>query len=344
MIYVYTGFYCKNLVIYISGFICCGIVIFLAGRKLSYYGDLIADLTGMGKSWMGLILLAAITSLPELMAGFSASAIIQSADLAVGDILGSCVFNLGLLALLDAFVPRHKTLFGLASQHHIIAAAMGIILIALAGMGLSLPKEIAIIPGIGITSLTFITVYFFSVWIIYRFDARQEKQQAAQQTQTSLSLPAAVKRFVAFAIVIIGAALLLPYFIDHIARDFGLSKTFAGTLLLAVSTSLPEIAVSIAAVRMGAIDMSVGNLLGSNLFNILILALDDVFYTKGLLLKDASDMNIVSCLATIMMAGVAIIGLVYKVQAKRHWLAWDALIIFGIYIFNMLLLYRLTSL
>ena len=152
-----------------------------------------------------------------------------------------------------------------------------------------------------------------------------------------------IARFSAFALVIVCAALLLPYFMDHIAAETGLNKTFAGTLLLAVSTSLPEIAVSLAAIRLGSIDLAVGNLLGSNLFNIFILALDDIFYAKGHLLKDASDLNLLSCLATIIMAAVAIIGLSYRLQAKRFWLAWDALLIFGIYIINILLLYHLSS-
>ena len=91
----------------IGAFIAAGVVIFFAGRKLSYYGNRIADLTGMGKAWLGLILMAAITSLPELMVGISSSAILESADLAVGDVLGSCAFNLGVLALMDALVPKH---------------------------------------------------------------------------------------------------------------------------------------------------------------------------------------------------------------------------------------------
>jgi cation:H+ antiporter len=110
----------------ITGFLCCALVIFFAGKKISYYGDMVADLTGMSKGWIGIILMASITSLPELMVGVSSAAIIGSADLAVGDIIGSCAFNLGILALMYAFTPKKQPIFGMASQTHTqVARAKG---------------------------------------------------------------------------------------------------------------------------------------------------------------------------------------------------------------------------
>ncbi len=61
----------------------------------------------------------------------------------------------------------------------------------------------------------------------------------------------------------------------------GLGEAFVGSLFIAITTSLPEIVVSLAAVRIGAVDLGIGNVLGSNLFNLLILGLDDVFYRQG---------------------------------------------------------------
>jgi cation:H+ antiporter len=231
---------------------------------------------------------------------------------------------------------------GIASQSHVLAAAMGIILIAVVAAGLFLPGEIVTIPGIGVTTVLFIAIYFFSVWLIYRYDKGHTKAPVAAAHTENISPKRAGLLFSVFALVVISCALPLPYLVGQIAEIAGLHKSFAGTLLLAASTSLPEIAVSVAAVRIGAIDMSVGNLLGSNLFNIFILALDDIFYTQGELLNDASDVNLISCLSTIIMSAVAIIGLIYRVQSKRYLLAWDALLIFLIYFANMLVLYRLT--
>lgn len=331
--------------IYFGGFLVCALIIFFAGRKLAFYGNLISEKTGWGKAWIGLMLVATVTSLPELMAGISSSAIIQSPDLAVGDILGSCAFNLGILALMDAFVPKHKPLFGEASPSHVLSAALGIILVTLAGVALYLPTEIVITSWIGLTSILFVVIYLASVRLIFVNERRYNHKPAHAYAGpvANMSAKKLAGFYLLFAGIIVAAALALPFFGDRISKTLGLDISFVGTLFLAVSTSLPEVAVSISAVRMGSIDMAVGGLLGSNIFNILILALDDLFYTKGHILKDASDVNIVSVFAVIIMSAVVIIGLSFRSGTKRYWLAWDASIIFLVYLVNILLLYYLTA-
>lgn len=330
----------------IGGFAGCALIILWAGRHLSYYGDLLAVRTGWGKAWVGLILMASVTSLPELMVGISSAAIVQSADLAVGDILGSCAFNLGLLAMLDAFVPKHRAILSMASRNHVLAAALGIILLAMVGIGLFLPREIVITSWIGLSSIAFIVIYLVSIRIIYLFEKKNTLAPAvleaeAEDPAKKLTTRQVVVRYILFALVIVGTALALPYFADSIAEATGLGKSFVGTLFLAVSTSLPEVAVSYAAIRMGAIDMAVGNLLGSNIFNVLILAIDDLVYSKGFLLKDASRLNMLSVFSVILMSAVVIIGLSYRAEGKRYKLAWDAAVIFLIYVVNIVLLYQL---
>lgn len=331
--------------IYLAGFLGCAIVIFFAGKKLSFYGDLIATRTGLGKAWIGLILMASVTSLPELMVGISSSAIIQSPDLAVGDIFGSCAFNLALLAVLDAFVPFRKHLFYIASSKHILSASLGLILIAMAGVGLFLPSDISVTPGIGIVSLICLLIYFFSIRLIYNFEMSTRLSTEDQHAESSNDQPTAgvVKRYILYALITIAVALLIPYLVDNIAEETGIGKSFAGTFLLATSTSLPEIAVSIAAVRMGSVDLAVGNLLGSNIFNILILVIDDAFYTPGIILKEASDVNLLSAFAAILMTAVAIAGFTYRAKHKKYLMALDSLIILGIFIINLIWLYKLSK-
>lgn len=261
------------------GFIACAIVIFFAGRKLSLLGNIISEKRGLEKAWIGLILLATVTSLPELMTGLSSSALVESADLAVGDILGICSFNLGILALMDAFVPMRKPLFGIASQSHQLSAALGIILISLAGVALFLPVEIAITSWIGLTSILFIVIYLLSIRLIFVNNTRENSASitAAPGLKKMQVSTTAEFRFIMFAAVIVASALALPYFAKQISVQLNLNISLVGTLFLAASTSLPEIAVALSAVRMGSVDMAVGGLLGSNIFNILILAIDDLF-------------------------------------------------------------------
>jgi cation:H+ antiporter len=331
------------MLLHTAGFIVCAGIIFFAGKKLSHYGDMLAELTGMGKAWIGLILMAAVTSLPELMVGISASAILESADLAVGDILGSCAFNLGILSLMDIFTPKQHPLFSNVGKSHILAAGFGLILITMAGVGLFLPTDIVLLPSIGLTSISFAVIYFISIKTIYNYQkSHPQAASAAHENTITLTLKQVILRYAFFAGIIIVTALALPYFAEHIAEYTGLGKSFVGTLFLAASTSLPEIAVSLAAVRMGAADMAVGNLLGSNIFNILILFLDDVFYTKGHLLKDAAEINLLSVFFVILMSSVAIIGFVFPSKEKKIFMAWDTLVIFLLYVVNMVLLYQLS--
>ena len=299
----------------------------------------------MGKAWIGLILMAAVTSLPELMVGISSAVIIQSADLAVGDIIGSCAFNLGILSMMDIFTPKDRPLFSHVSKSHILAAAFGIILMALVGLNLYLDKDIVIASFIGLTSISFVIVYLVAVRSIFNYQQNNASMSETvhQTPEIGLTLKKVVVRYVFFALIIIITALALPYFAEHIAESTGLGKSFVGTLFLAVSTSLPEIAVSLAAIRMGSTDMAVGNLLGSNLFNIVILFLDDLFYTKGHLMKDASAINLLSVFFVIMMTGIAIAGFIFPSNRKKFVMAWDTLWIFGLYVMNIVLLYFLSS-
>lgn len=337
------NFYLWDMAINLIGFLICAAIIFFAGKRLSHYGDLLAELSGLGKAWIGLILMAAVTSLPELMVGISSAVIVQSADLAAGDILGSCAFNLGILSLMDFFTPKDRPLFSNVSKSHILAAAFGGILMALVGLNLFLEKDIEISPFLGLTSCSFLVVYLIAVKTIFNYQKSNPAANTAHETaDTHLSLKQVVLRYAFFAGIIIVTALALPYFAEHIAEDTGLGKSFVGTLFLAVSTSLPEIAVSLAAIRAGSTDMAVGNLLGSNLFNVLILFLDDLFYTKGHLLKDASDVNLLSVFFVGMMTGVAIIGFIFPSKHKKMVMAWDTMTIFLLYVVDIVLLYHLS--
>jgi cation:H+ antiporter len=332
------------MIFHISGLIFCAVVIFLVGRKLSIYGDQIAERTGLGQAWIGMILMATVTSLPELMVGIGSTAIMESADLAVGDILGACALNLGILSFMDVFTPKDHPLFSTASKSHILAATFGIILISLTGLGLYLDADYVIIPSIGLISISFAVIYIISVRTIFKYHKSGIEPTNEQQiTDNSMTNKQVYLRFAFLALIIITVSLFLPYFADHIAEESGLGKSFVGSLFLAGSTSLPEIAISISAVRLGYSNLAVGNVMGSIIFNIFILFIGDIFYSKGLLLKDASDANLISVFFIIVMAAIAIIGFAFPYQRKKFIMAWDTLLIFLLYITNMIFLYLATS-
>jgi len=332
----------ENIYISILGFAVSVAIIIYSGTKLSFYGDKIADLTGMGKAWVGLILMASVTSLPELITGISAVAIVKAPDLAAGDIFGSCIFNLLILSVLDARIKQ--PLFSMVKSSHIVAAIFGIILLMITGMAIFLSDEIPSV--LWISSFTFVLfgVYLGSIWGIFKYEhaALIENPQATitHSATHAADLKKVIGGYALHALIVIVAAIFLPYFGEHIATYSGLGNSFFGTVFIAAATSLPELVVSLVALRMGSLDMAVGNLLGSNVFNICILGIDDVFYQEGPLFYAISPDHLISVFVTIIMTAVVGLGLLFRPKKKQLWLlSLDTFIIVLLYMALMIYLF-----
>mgnify|MGYP000560108180 CR=1 FL=1 len=126
----------------------------------------------------------------------------------------------------------------------------------------------------------------------------------------------------------------------HLALAMGWNESFVGTIFVAFVTSVPELVVTIAAVRIGALDMAIGNLLGSNLFDIAILALDDLLYLPGPILSHVSATHGVSALSAMVMAGVAIIGLLYRPRTRVfRTVGWVSIFLLLVYLLNSYILF-----
>jgi cation:H+ antiporter len=326
----------NNLYINILGFAICAAVIIYSGSKLAKYGDKIADLTGWGKAWVGLILMASVTSLPELITGISAVAIVKQPDIAAGDIFGSCVFNLLILSVLDSRIK--KPLLSMVKSSHIVAAIFGIILLTVAGMAIFLSHEIPSVLWISGFTFVLFGVYLVAVWSIFKYEhaaliESPPEMTLAESPSRSADLKKTIGGYALHALIVIGAAMFLPYFGEHIASHTGLGNSFFATLFIAAATSLPELVVSLAALRMGSLDIAVGNLLGSNVFNMFILGIDDVFYREGSLFKDISPSHLLSVFITIIMTAVVGLGLLFKPKKKQIWhFSIDTFIIIVLYI------------
>lgn len=321
-------------------FIACAAAIWFSGTHLARLGDRLAELTGLGRAWLGLVLMATVTSLPELFVGISSAGIHGNADLAVGDVLGSCVFNLLILSVLDAF-HRGPGLLRAVEPKQVLSAALGIVLLALVGFGLFLPDQYVVMGWVGALSIVFVGAYLLAMRMVYQHLGKAPAEDGPRAPDRS-GLRRVVLWYIAHAAVVITAALFLPGFAETITDETGLKASFVGTLLLATSTSLPEVAVSVAALRMGSVDMAVSNLLGSNLFNIVILSIDDAVYSGGFLLKDASNAHLITVLSTIIMSAIVIVGLTFRTTPKRFLLAWDTFLILVVYVVNLILLYRIS--
>jgi len=320
-------------------------VIVVAGVQLARYGDVIGEKSGLGRSWIGVVLLAATTSLPELFTGFGATALAPLPDIAVGDVLGSCMFNLLILSLMDAMQPERIS--ARAHQGHALAIGFGLALMAIAGLGLAGAAHWPTVGWVGLYSPLLITLYVVAMRVMFTHERQRRatdgRPETANPANAHVSLRSALVRYGVAAVFVVGAALSLPVLGAGLARETGLGEAFVGSLFIAITTSLPEIVVSIAAVRMGALELGIGNVLGSNLFNLLVLGLDDVFYTEGPLLSAVDPSHLISAQAVVLMNAILLIGLTEQVLTKRFRVAWDTGAIAVVYACAVWLTYLMRS-
>jgi len=324
-------------------FLICVIAIGFSGVKLSRYGDAIADKMGLGGTWIGVIMLASVTSLPELVTGISSVTMADAPDIAVGDVLGSCVFNLVLIVVLD-FMSRDKTLYCRASQGHILVAGFGIVLLGLAGFSLLLAAQGSGVSlwHLGLYSPAIIVLYTVAMRAVFLYESElvEDFTEAAADAYPELTLRTAVVRYIAAAVVVLIAGVWLPFVAKALAVEMGWHDGFVGTLFVAFVTSLPEMVVTVAALRLGAVDMAIGNLFGSNLFNVGILAIDDIFYLPGPLFDAVSATHAMSAFSAIMMTGVAVVGLLYRSRTRVfRTVGWASIFLFTVYLVNTYMLY-----
>jgi cation:H+ antiporter len=322
-------------------FVVCLVVIGIGGFRLAYHGDALAELTGLSRNWIGLVLLASVTSLPELFTGLSAVTFACAPDIAVGDALGSCVFNLFIFALVE-LLQRGEPPYGRASQGHVITAAFGAISLAVAGLGLTLAPRAAVpnVAHVSVISVVLIALYLIAMRVAFNFE-----RHAAPDARRSGADPQAVRRalvgYATAAVVVVAAGTWLPFIGVQLAESMGWSKTFVGTQFIALATSAPELATTLAAVRIGAIELAIGNLLGSNLFDVLILAIDDIAWLEGSIFAAASTLHLVSVLTAIMMSGAVSVALVVR-PSRRVWhtLSWAGIALSALYLLNGWILFR----
>ena len=319
-------------------------LILYSGSRLSRYGDMIAEKTGLSRLWLGMVLMAAVTSLPELATGLSSVIAAGLPNIAAGDILGSCVFNLFLLSVLDAF-SKKVPLASRAHQGSVLTAGMSLLLLGAVGIGLFAGDRLPGLGWIGLYTPFLLFGYLSAMWLAYKYEKRTAPASGLGENGASLyhavTLKRAVIGYAINAAVVVGAAIFLPRIAEGIAEMTGLGTTFVGTIFVAMSTSLPELTVTIASFRLRAIDMAIGNLFGSNLFNMAILAVDDLFYIKSPLLDAVEKQHLIAVMSAVAMTGLAIAGLIYRSPKKRFPLSWDTFGIFLIFIINIGLLYFL---
>jgi cation:H+ antiporter len=325
-------------------FVACALVIIVAGTFLSKFADAIAELTGLGRLLIGSVLLAGATSLPELTVDVSAVRL-GAIDLAVGDLFGSSLMNLLILAFLDLSHHSRGRMLSKQAAAHALSGSVSAALTCLIALGLLTGKSLGAYELLGVSPATYalVVAYVFGVRLVYldqRIAQRTAAEQGAlpQEPLVGMSLGKALAGFGVCAVAILLAGPFLAHAADELAEDTGLGGTFVGTTLVAFSTSLPELVSSLAALRLGAHDLAIGNIFGSNAFNMVLLAPLDVVHS-GPLLAAVSANHTITCVAVVLATLVAVTGQLYQSESRTRLIEPDAWLVILIVIAALLLIY-----
>ncbi len=309
-------------------FISCILIIFFSGRKVAKYGDIIAQKTGLGGVWIGVVLIALVTSLPELFNGVSAIVLVGAPDLTVGNLLGANSFNLLNLALLD-IICQNGSLLALVSRTHRLTGWFSLLLVLVVAASIFISHSLYTMDmgWMGWYTPIIILLCLVSMRMIF---LSEQRQPARQETRLDYGEESTGKVYLYFAFsaaCIIGAGIWLAIIGNEITLVTGWGQSFVGSLLLAFTTSLPEITVSFAAMRIGARDMAIANMLGSNLFNMTIIPIDDLLYLKGPVLAAVSERLLIIALAVMLMTVIFTVGLNFKPRRffRLNW--WNSALI-----------------
>jgi cation:H+ antiporter len=326
------------MVLWVVGqFLLSSIVVVFAAIQLAKYGDVIALRTRLGRMFIGLLLIAGATSLPEVLT--TISAIFQGVpNLAAGNLLGSNMFNMVMLAVLDVIHYKRRLLRRAALKHALSGSlTMFIIALAIFFIVADLPLKIG---WVGVDSLAILLTYVFSMRLIQANSLTSAAPADPEELPPGLpSLRTAVLGFLGATVGLIIVTPLLVSSSTHIAEITGLGTTFIGTTLVALVTSLPEVVTTLAAVRIGADDMAIGNLYGSNMFNMAALGFTDLFALQGRFLGIIDPSFLLIGMLGLLMTGMGLIGNLARLERRIFIVEMDALAIFLVYIGGIWLLF-----
>jgi cation:H+ antiporter len=323
-------------------FLIAAAVVVVAGNALARFADAIAVITRLGRLLVGSIFLAAATSLPELTVDIHAVRM-GLEDLAAGDLLGSSLFNLLILAVADLLTRERGRMLSRAAAAHALSATASIALTAMVAIAIYIGSRLGTISlgGVGIGSVAILGAYLLSFRLIY-YDQRHAAEQLPDEvavSATKMTLRTAVLGFSICAAAILIAAPFVAESAGRIAELSGMGNTFVGTTLVAFCTSLPELVATLAAVRMKAFDLALGNIFGSNAFNMILFVPLDIAH-HGPLFPTLSATHVLTALAVIMATAVAVLGQLYRVEKRIRFLEPDAALVIAVVLGALALIYH----
>jgi cation:H+ antiporter len=316
-------------------------VVLFVGSLLVRYAEEFADITGFGHAFVGAFFLAIATSMPEIVID-SAAVLKGMPNLAVGDLFGSCLFNLLILGVADLVHKERGVILGPSASRYALAGVLSIAVVCVVALSVLLNRlgYHYSVMGIGYGPVVVVLIYFLGSRMVFR-----DKSQTSDDTKSVTTVLAKRGRmtlllirylFCVSALLVIGPE--LARVANAIAIESGVSQMFIGTTMVAAITSLPELVSTIVAVRRGSFGLAAGNIFGSNAFNMVVLMPLDFLY-NGNLLGGVDVVHLLTCMSVVFITAVAVSGQLYQVPQRIRFIDPDAWLVVGLVFGALFLIY-----
>jgi cation:H+ antiporter len=326
----------SSLSLGIAAFATAALVIVIAGSRLARSADTLADRTGLGEALFGVLLLAAVTSLPDFAATLSA-AVDARPDLAMSNVMGSMAVNLAFLGIGDIVYRKANLEHAAASPVNLMLAGSLIVLLTLPLLAIFTPA--VTVHGLHPMTPVIVIAYLFGLHLVHRARAkpmwfpRLTHQTVSDLPEEQLDARTATVWlvFISMAILTGVAGWVLMEAAKSIADQSGLSDTLVGGILTALATSTPELVATIAAIRIGALNLAVGNIFGTNCFNMLVIAAADTGYSSGSIYHDMAPVQMTWGLVSILMTAILLLGMMRRQTYGIGRIGFESALILGVY-------------
>jgi len=324
-------------------------IIIYAGIRLTIYADKLSDELQLGKVWIGIVLLGLVTSLPEAITSLVSIVSLGANNLAVGNLLGSNNFNPMLIVMVD-FMNRQGSMTSTVEPNslHKVSACFAILLSGIVIVDIIFNVPVLNFRGMSLSagSLMIAVCYFVGMRKLALLSTGQSvispsSEKLAQQHTPMVRI---WTQLLINAVLVIIGAIWLARSADIIAQQTGLGGTFFGSIFLAFVTSLPELVVALSALKLGSLDLAIGNIFGSNMTNMFIVFICSLFYRGVPLLGAVSKVHVITAALSILLTYVAVTGIFIRNKKTVFGLSWVSIVMIIIFIIGTGILYKLRLL
>ena len=335
-----------SLWVAIAIFIALAAVVGFAGTLLTKAADQLADLTGFGEALVGGILLGAVTSISGIITSVTA-AYEGLPEMAFSNALGGIAAQTVFLAIADISYKQANLEHASASFPNLM---QGVLLIIMLGfVVVIMAAEPLLVAGTHPASIILILIYLFGTRLISK--AKQHPMWQPSDTsetvedvpdednQRNINLSWLLVRFIILAVVVGFAGYYIAQVAIIISNKSGISASFMGALFTSVATSLPELVVSISAVRQGALTLAVSNIIGGNSFDVLFVSFADVAYQDGSIYHAANSSQLFVISLTILLTSVLLLGLLHRQKYGFAKVGWESALSIIIFVGGYVILY-----